>query len=67
MSQKTQEFQRYVHHVGGVNQAARRLGFKPRMIYAMIAGTRAITPQTADLAERTSCGAVSRVTLVFDQ
>jgi len=65
MSAKTQEFKKYVHHVGGIPEAAQRLGFQPRMVYAMLAGTKTITPKTADLAERDSNGAVSRVTLVF--
>ena len=65
MSEQIQELRKYVTLVGGVQQAADRLGFKPRMIYAMLDGTRDISVGTASRAELDSGGVVSRAVMVF--
>ena len=65
MSEQIQELKKYVTHVGGVTHAADRLGLKPRMIYAMLDGTREISVGTASRAELDSGGVVSRAVMVF--
>ena len=67
MSEQIQELRKYVNHVGGVNHAADRLELKPRMIYAMLDGTRDISVGTASRAELDSGGVVSRSVMVFGQ